>query len=63
VYGRVCIYVCRGVYMYAVVYMCMAVCICVWPCVYVYAVVFDWYLIRTSFRSGVLCPLERMCVV
>jgi len=24
------------------------------PCVYVYAVVFDWYLIRMSVRSGVL---------
>jgi len=36
--------------------MCMA-------CVYVYAVVFDWYLIRMSIRSGVLCPLDGMCVV
>ena len=49
--------------MYGRVYMRMAVCICVWPCVYVRAVVFDWYLIRMSDRSGVLCPLDGMCVV
>jgi len=24
-------------------------------CVYVYVVVFNWYLIRMSVRSGVLC--------
>ena len=53
VYGRVC--------------MCVVVCECVWSCVnaygrvcmcmasvYVCAVVFDWYLIRMSVRSGVL---------
>ena len=34
-------------YVYGHVYVFML-------CVYVYAVVFDWYLIRMSVRSGVL---------
>ena len=49
-------YMCMVVYVYTV-------CICVWPCVYVYAVVFDWYLIHMSVRSGVLCSLDGTCVV
>ena len=62
VYGRVCMYmpcVCVWpcVYVYGRVCMCMVVCVCVWPCV------FDWYLIRMSVRSGVMCPLDGMCVV
>ena len=36
------------------------VCVCVWSSVYVYAVVFHWYLIRMSVRSGVLWPLDGL---
>ena len=39
------------------------VCMCMVVCIYMYAVVFDWYLIRMSVRTSVLCPLDGMCLV